>query len=110
MTIRQLGLEASLDGRSDIVILRLDCANRMVTQDYRKGVYKWVGGVARAPSPAKGKRHRAPFTGRICSAWGTGTTIGCRRTTSSYPAKTSAADLSQENFLTCSYPRCRIFS
>jgi len=28
-----------------MVILRLDRANRMVTKDYRKGVYKWVGGI-----------------------------------------------------------------
>jgi hypothetical protein len=26
-----------------MVILRLDSANRMVTKDYQKGVYKWVG-------------------------------------------------------------------
>jgi len=44
MIIRRLGLEPSLNGRSDMVILRLDSANRMVTKDYQKGVYKWVSG------------------------------------------------------------------
>jgi hypothetical protein len=31
-----------------MVILRRDRANRMVTKDYRKGVYKWVGGIGEA--------------------------------------------------------------
>ena len=43
MTILAAIPGAILDGRSDMVILRLDRVNRMVTKGYRKGVYKWVG-------------------------------------------------------------------
>ena len=111
MTSGRHYLKQSCDGRSDMVILRPNRQNRMVTKDYRKGVYNWVWArVPRAPSPAKCQHHRVPFAGPICSVCGTGTTIACRPITSSYPARTSAADRSHENFFTCSYPRSRIFS
>jgi|SRR5450631_41306 hypothetical protein len=35
-------MEQSWDGRSDMLILRLNSQNRMVTKGYRKGVYEWV--------------------------------------------------------------------
>ncbi len=42
MSIRPVAPGHPWDGRSDMVILRLDGQNRMVTKGYRKGVYEWV--------------------------------------------------------------------
>ncbi len=42
MTIRTSAPGTILDGRSDMVILRLDPRIRMVTKGYRKGVYDRV--------------------------------------------------------------------
>jgi hypothetical protein len=49
------------DGRSDMVILRPACPNRMVTKGYRKGVYKWVGDSGDLVVGPWGESDFAPF-------------------------------------------------
>src|SRR5258706_15597707 len=52
-------MEQSWDGRSDMLILRLNSPNRMVTKGYRKGVYEWVWRIGEWRTCAIGTHARA---------------------------------------------------